>query len=166
MFQIGDYIIYENRGVCKVKDIGTVKVSGAAVNRMFYTLTSHYTEGNVVYTPVDNDKVIMRPLLSREEAESLIDEINSIEVLWIPDEKGREEDYKKALRKCDCKELVKIIKTIYLRKQERLNDGKKMTSIDEKYFRLAEDCLYGELAVSLGISREEVKDYVVSRVSD
>ena len=64
--------------------------------------------------------------------------IQEIETLWVPFEKGREELYKEALKKCDCKEWIKIIKTLYLRKQERLAEGKKAVSIDEKYLHIVE----------------------------
>ena len=38
---------------------------------------------------------------------------------------------------------------------------KKITAIDEKYFHIAEDRLYAELALSLGTEREKIKKYVV-----
>ena len=47
---------------------------------------------------------------------------------------------------------------------ERISEGKKSTSNDEKYFNIAEDKLYGELAISLGIDKKEVKEYIRSRV--
>lgn len=43
--------------------------------------------------------------------------------------------------------------------------GKALTAIDKKYFIMAEENLYGELAVSLGIPKEKVKDYIVRTVS-
>lgn len=33
--------------------------------------------------------------------------------------------------------------------------------IDDKYFRLAEETLYGELAYSPGLERDEVKQFVI-----
>ena len=49
----------------------------------------------------------------------------------------------------------------YHRKERRLADGKKATSTDERYFHAAEDILYGELGVSLGIGKDEVKDFII-----
>ena len=59
---------------------------------------------------------------------------------------------------------IRIIKTIYLRKQKRLEAGRKVTAVDAKYFRLAEDNLYGELAISLGMPRGEVEQYITQEV--
>ena len=77
-----------------------------------------------------------------------------------------EETYKNAIRSCDARELVKIIKTIYLRKKERVAEGKKMTYSDEKYYRLAEGNLYGEVAVSLSMTKEEAKEFVERKVEE
>ena len=163
-FEIGDFIIYGSNGVCKITDCGKLDSVCASKDKLYYTVEPYYTTGTKIYTPVDNDKVVMRPIVTKEEAISLIDEINEIENLWIADEKRREQEYKQSIQKCDCKELVRIIKTIYLRKQSRLAEGKKVTASDEKYFRIAEEQLYGELAVSLEMDKNETKEYVINRV--
>ena len=63
-----------------------------------------------------------------------------------------------------CREWVKIIKTIYQRKQRRLEAGRKVTAVDAKYFRIAEDNLYGELAISLNMAKDQVEDYIIKEM--
>jgi len=164
MFAVGDYIIYGNNGVCKVETIGLIDYVSSN-GRLYYTLTPIYTKGSKVFTPIDNDKVIMRPIITKEEAMKLVDDITIIDVLWIQDERKREECYKQSLKTCDCRELIKIIKELYLRKQSRIAEGKKVTSSDERYMSLGEESLYGELALALRIERTEVKDYLTERVN-
>lgn len=41
-----------------------------------------------------------------------------------------------------------------------------MTYSDEKYYRLAEDNLYGEVAVSLSMTKEEAKEFVERKVEE
>lgn len=165
MFQIGDYIICGSNGVCEVCKIGSDGVPGAVAGRTYYTLSSVYSKGKTIFTPVDNEKVVMRPILTRAEAEKLVSEIKDIEMLWISDEKRREESFKAALRTCDCRELVKIIKTLYLRRQERLAAGKKSITNDEKYLKLAENSLYEELAIPLELHKEDVEKYIKAVVA-
>lgn len=164
MFEQGDYIIYGTSGVCVVDKIGSLDSLPTKDKRLYYTLRPCYSKGSTIFTPVDNEKVLMRKVISKEEALQLIDEMEETECLWISDEKKRELQYKETFRKCDCRELVKIIKTIYLRKQDRLREGKKTTADDERYFHMAEDSLYGELAVALKMEKNEVKDFVLSRI--
>lgn len=166
MFKTGDFIIYGNNGVCKVEEVGKLDSALAQNDRLYYTLSPYYAKGSTIFTPVDNKKVIMRPVISRKDAMELIDGMEEIETLFIGEEKSREQEYRGAFQTCECKELVKIIKTIYLRKQSRTASGKKVTMGDEKYFHMAEDNLYGELAVSLGMTKDEVREFIVSRVGD
>ena len=64
------------------------------------------------------------------------------------------------------KKIVKIIKTLYVRQEQKLAEGKKNTAGDEKYFHIAEERLYGELAISLDMDKKDVKEYVEKRVAE
>lgn len=160
MFQVGDNIICGNSGVCTVEEIGKLNIGAAPRDRLYYTLKPVYETGGKIFIPVDNDKVVLRFVLSRDQVTQLLNNIPQIEQLWIADEKKREQEYKSAVNSCDCSRLIQIIKTLYFRKRERIQSGKKMTAVDDRYFRIAEDRLYEELALALGISKSEVEDYI------
>lgn len=160
MFQKNDIVIYGSHGVCKVTAIGTLSMSMADKDKQYYTLRPVYQPTAVIYAPVDNNKTIMRPIISKEEARNLIADVPAIESVWITNEKEREFQYKAALHTCDCRELIKIIKTLYMRKKTRIQNGKKVTAVDEKYFRLAETQLYEELAYALDMKKEQVAPYI------
>lgn len=164
MFKIGDDVIHGGSGACRVAAVGTL--STGVKGKMYYTLIPYYVKGSSVYTPVDSEKVLMRPVMTKEEVMGLIEDIKNIDVLWVKDEKKREETYKKAIRSCDARELVKIIKTIYLRRKSRIEEGKKLTYSDEKYYKMAEDNLYGEVAVALSMTREEAKAFIEQKVEE
>ena len=164
MFQKNDYVIYGSNGVCMVKDIGPLDIPGVPAERIYYTLVPRYTKDSQIFTPVDSTKAVMRPLICREDVMQLIEELPDLEPLWVKDEKQRETQYKETLRKCDCRELIRIIKTIYFRMQNRIAEGKKITASDEKYFHLAEERLYGEFAIILGIEKDQVKDFITEKV--
>ncbi|MDD2959527.1 MAG: CarD family transcriptional regulator [Lachnospiraceae bacterium] len=166
MFKSGQYIYYANSGLCKVEEVTHLKVSGADRNRLYYRLTPMNSQGGTIYTPVDNQKVPMREILNEKQAEELIDSIPQIEELWIPEEKQREQSYKTALQSSDCRSWIRIIKTLYLRKQSRISQGRKITSTDERYLSSAEEKLYGELAVALGRKKSEMEQYIALRIKD
>ena len=65
---------------------------------------------------------------------------------------------------CDCREWVKVLKSLYHRKQECIANGRKVAVTDERFYKEAEDHLYGELALSLGIEKDEVEDFIISKV--
>lgn len=159
MFEKGDYIIYGNMGVCRVGDITTVNLDGVPRDKLFYVLYPYHQEGKKVFTPVDNQKTIMRKIITKEMAEELLKEVPNIETIQASNDKLREEQYKECIRSCECRQLVKVIKTFYKQKQQRLSQGKKMPAMDEKYSRIAEDNLFLELSIPLDIPKGDVKNY-------
>ncbi|SHK27301.1 transcriptional regulator, CarD family [Clostridium cavendishii DSM 21758] len=166
MFKINDYVVYGGNGVCKVLGIGTPSINGADKERQYYRLKPIYENGSIIYTPVDNEKVVMRRIISKEEAKALINNITSMEVLYFEDDKMRQEKYKEVMHTYDCMELIKIIKTSYLRKEERLAEGKRNTATDDKYLKMAEECLYGEFAIALDMPKDQVKDFIIQTVEN
>lgn len=156
MFKVGDLIVYGNTGVCTVEKIGKPELAGVE-EKDYYTLSPYYSKNSKIFTPCDNDKVVMRPVISKKEAEKLLQDIPQIQLLVITDEKKREERYKEIMKSCDCRNFVSILKTIYNRKKVRLAEGKKVTASDERYFNMAEDKLYGELAIALGVEKSQMK---------
>ena len=137
-----------------------MRVDGSSGEKLYYVLRPGGETDGKIFTPVEGGKQVLRGIITREEAERLIDEIPSIETLSIENEKFREDSYKKCIRTCECRDLLRIIKTIYLRKRAREEAGRKETAVDARYFRIAEDHLYGELAVALDMSRENVESYI------
>ena len=123
MFQVGDVVVYGSTGVCEVVDIGPLDLPGTSKERIYYTLRPFYEERSRVFTPVDGQKVILRAVLTQQEALDLIDRIREIGILTITNEKQRETEYKTCFLKCNCTELIKKNVLLTERGQRRkMND--------------------------------------------
>lgn len=165
MFEKGELIMCGGHGVCRV-----VNVTGNPIDRLdkvrkYYVLEPVFEKGSTIYTPVDNSKVVMRKIMNKKEANDLIRQLSQMEVFWIQEEKGREQMYKEAIRTYDSRSLAQIIKTLYLRRQSRLDEGKKVLSSDEQYLRKAEELLYSEMSLALSIPKETVETYIKKEVN-
>ncbi len=159
MFEVGDKVVYENDGICTIEKIGSLDISSVNKERIYYTLIPVYNKGSKIFIPVDAPKNL-RLAMSKKEVMALLEELPEIAPIEISDEKQREQEYKAAIRTGDSRRVIQIIKTIYLRKKKRRETGKKVTEIDERYFRMAEDKLYGEMALALSIEKEQVLSYI------
>ena len=160
MFQPGDLIIYGRTGVCRVEKIEEQD------NRQYYCLQALY-QACIIHAPV-NGKVLMRPVLSREEADKLIDSIPSVIVDPFESHVLREliNHYLDSVNTCDAAELLAMTMSIYAKKQQAIKTKKKLGAIDERFLREGESLLFGELSVSLGIAPEEVPNYIQGRISE
>lgn len=165
MFEKGENIVYGTTGVCEVTDIRKMNMRGIPKDKLFYVLTPRYPKGSTVFIPVDSTKTLMRKVLSKEQAQEILDSIEQIEEVHVSNEKMREEKYKECIRSCDCREYIRVIKTLRLRREEKLAQGKKFPVTDERYLKMAEDNLYAELAVALDVSRQEAGQLVEESLS-
>ena len=155
MFKKGDFVVNTNNGICEINDIVTMNMSG--IDKEYYLLIPVAEQTAKVYVPIDLATQRIRLAMSKKDALELIESIKDIDEAYIENEKEREKTYKEALNSRDPKRLVGIIKTLYLRKQERVEAGKKNTAVDERYFKLAENHLHSELAFALQVDKETIR---------
>jgi len=166
MYKEGEYIVCGINGICQVEGTTTLNINGVDKTREYYLLKPVFSNKSVVYKPTDLDDGTLRKALTRDEAKKLLDSIPSIETLAIGDEKTLEKTYKELIHSSNPANLVTLIKTIHLRKEKRLLKGFKITALDSRYFKQAEDYLYSELSVALDTPREEIRDFVSRQIDE
>lgn len=164
VFIKGEYVVSGSKGVCVVEEVTTLDISGVDKKREYYILKPVYMAGSTVYVPVDTAEGSMRRVMDRETVQQLINGMSDIAPIAATNDKLLEQEYRSCMKSNRCEEVLKVIKTIYLRKQKRLAAGRKVTAVDAKYFRIAEENLYGELAISLDMSRAEVERYIAAEL--
>lgn len=164
-FQIGDLIIYGETGVCRVEAIEDRPFLGEITS--CYKLQPLY-QTCVIYTPADNGNVFMREIISRAEAESLIQSIKTTEPKVLPSASPRQmtEAYDKIIKLHDCGELISLTMSIYSKRLSLIEQKKKLSAIDERYMKKAEELLFGELAAALGIDKPAVREYIEEKVKE
>ena len=167
MFQPGELLVYGTTGVCRVEGIATPNLTRAERGRQYYLLKPLYQDG-VIYAPVDSQKVPIRPVISRQEAEDLIDLIPSIqaEACHAPTLQALAQHYQSAVHSHNCRDLLELTMSIYLKQRQAEAQKRRLGMVDERYMKQAERLLYGELSAALGIPFEEVQPYIARRVEE
>jgi CarD family transcriptional regulator len=164
VYRIGEYVVKSNNGICKIEDIVHLDMTGVDKNKLYYLMSPNDNKGTKLYVPTEGKEDELRYVMTAAEAKDMIEKIPDISCTWIANEKQREQEYKKVVRSCKPECLVGIIKTIYLRKCKRSEQGKKSTAVDDYYFRLAEDILYAELAFALGKEKKEMQQLIADTI--
>lgn len=149
MYQIGELVQYGTSGVCRVEEI-VQGVPGLQKDTECYLLIPVSKKEEKIYTPVDNDKVKMRRILSSEEVNELIRQASKIEGPTISNEKQCESIYREELYSVDCYRWLGLLKTLYNRRAVRIAIGKKVTATDERYLKSVEERLKEELTLVIG----------------
>lgn len=157
MFKVGEFIVYK-RDVCKIEEIKKIN------NNEYYVLKPIDDLSLTIDVPTDNKFGYLRQIISKEEALNLIKKIPKIDII-NSHERLIENEYKNLINTEKHEDLIKIIKTAYLRNDERLKNNKKISDKDDRYFKKAENYLYNELSISLNLSFGEVKKYIIETVT-
>lgn len=163
MFKVNDYIMYGMTGVCKIIDITNEKFINND-QRKYYVLMPIYSNNTIIKIPVDNSKITMREIISKDDVNSLINNMSNMETLWIDDERKRNEQFKTMLKSGQCEELIKLIKCIYYNQEYKKSIGKKSYQVDNNIMKEAERLLNEEFAIILNISPDEVTSYISSQI--
>lgn len=165
MFQINDYVVDSTNGICKIEDVVTLDYAEDK-NKKYFLLLPIKESKSKVFVPVATAETRFRKTLTQEEIADLLNVINDIDSVWVANDKEREKVYKDAVRSCEPKMLIGIIKTLYFRREQRNLEGKKNTAVDDRYFKMAEDILYSEIGFVLKISNDDVKKLIKEKVNE
>ena len=157
MYKSGDVVVY-GRDVYRIKDVK----DNYFFNKTYYIMNPIDDDSLVTSVPVDTTSYL-RDVITKEEAEELIAKIPSIEIVQASD-RDIEYEYKQLLRENTLEALIKIIKTTYMRNMMRQNQNKRISEKDEQYFNQAERRLYNELSISLHLTFDDTKQYVIDSV--
>lgn len=160
MYKVNDYLVY-GKDVCKVEKIEKNKFN----NEDYYLLRPIKNKSLKISAPIKDKAGKIRPLITKEKITVLINQIPNIPLIETED-KFIESEYKKLLYTNSHENLIKIIKTAYIRNKKRLDNNKKISEKDKTYFELAEELLYNEFATVLRKSMEETKLYIINKITE
>lgn len=165
MFKQGDYVVYGNLGVCRVKNLVTRRFEGLEEAHPYYVLEPLYQNG-VLYVPADNPKISLRAVITAEEANRLIDMIPQVESEEFHCRSAQElaTHYEQALKSHNCRDLIALTVSIHHKKRAMARQNKRFGRVDEHFMHQAEESLNGEFAVALGIPKEKVPAYIHHRI--
>lgn len=163
-FSIGDKIIYGVHGVCVIDDIKKLDFSKSP--ELFYVLKPASDQRSSVFVPVGNAELgsKMKKILSSEEISELIGLMPNEDELWIENDVQRKASYAEIIKNNDRRSMIRIIKTLYLRREKLKLEKKKMRSFDEKFLQEAENILYDEFSYVLNIKKDEVVPFICNKI--
>lgn len=167
MFQKGELVIYGNNGICRIEEIGVpVGTLMGRSGKQYYTLSPVFGSGEI-YAPLDT-KVFMRPILTKEQAEQMIQQIPEIQEESVvgQDVRALSEKYKSFLNTHQCEDLIKLIKTVYVKEKVMEENGKKLAKTEQEFSKQAKELLHRELSLALDMPYEEIPAYITKKIQE
>jgi CarD family transcriptional regulator len=160
VFSVGDKVIYGSKIVCSFNGIEDKDFDNET--RSYYVLKPIFENASTIFLPVDGCDIAgkLRRLLTIEEIYLSIKEISYENTMWADNANEREEQYKQLLAKDDHVIILKLIVTLYLRKER----GEKLNKSDELTFKNAMQVLCDELAYILNLKNAQVFPFIFEEI--
>ena len=150
LFQIGDKVVHPMHGAGIVESIVQKKVNG--VMRDYYVLKLP-VRAMVVMIPTENSEEIgVRPIVDREQADRVLEEIGSLQVEMTQNWNRRYRENMERLKSGDLFQVACVVKGLMLRDVDRgLSTGER------KMLHSAKQILISEIVLSQDASYEDVE---------
>jgi CarD family transcriptional regulator len=157
---MGMQVVYGIHGVCTIIDTEIRRVDRKNVE--YLVLEPKEQPGARFYVPAHNQAALskLRPLLTIEELEKLLDSEDTHRDCWIAEENRRKQLYRELLNGGDRAALISMIRALHEHKESQLAAGRKFHMCDEKFLRDCEKVLSAEFAMVLNVPVDEIKNTV------
>lgn len=168
----GDYVVHPGQGVCQVEGVveSTIGVagpngeaSGCQARQLYQMSPVKVPRVRITYPVAQEDR--LRPVIGAKEARALIDGAAELDDDTFDSQQGwtLQEHFTEVLHTGDCREVQRVVKTMYDRMARAQATGRKPRACYATIFKDARQRLLGELSVALGLPDAEVERLICER---
>ena len=163
MFAANEVVMYGHYGLCQIRAIEEMKF-GNADKTLYYVLQPVRDTHTTFYAPVGSNKIDIRRMLAKDEIYSLTREMPDDIGVWVKNDQQRREAYKEMIKSGNRREIIKMIKGLYDKQEEKRQQGKKLQAFDDRAMKEAEKLLYEEFAYVLNIPEDAVVPFILEQL--
>ncbi len=160
MYEIGDRVIYAMHGVCRIT--GQEEQASGGKRLTYLALEPEGQPGSKYLVPTHNEAAMkkIRPMLTREGLQALLQSPVVLGDAWIPEENLRKNRYRELIGSGDREQLLAMVRALYRHKERQAAAGKRCHICDENFLRDAERLLCSEFSMVLETDTSQVRKYL------
>ncbi|MDD6302259.1 MAG: CarD family transcriptional regulator [Bacillales bacterium] len=164
MFQINDKVVHVNGGVFNIEN--TIEMTYGGVTNKYFTLKPLYVDFQnktlTIYVPEDKCDILMRHVMTKKEAEGLLELIKTIEPIWFNESKTRKEKFAEYVKSGKLENICLVMKSLYVQQMKLNDDNKSLNLLDYDYLNKLKKEVEEEIAVALGVEKEKVPGMIMN----
>lgn len=160
-YKIGDYVLYGFSGSCQVVEIGPLSFGGP--DKIYYSLKPVYDSRSTVYVPLNKEDEIVRKVITKPEAEEVLETIMHRQ----SNEMTLERDVcEEVLKSGDNVEVSQVIRQLRSLRKENRKNHKGLNISEERILRDAERIFFSEIATAFEMTMEDTLAEFSARLDD
>ncbi len=155
--QVGAYVRYGGTGICQVARVENMPFPDSQHMRLCCELKPISNVAMVILVPLDNETLCakMRPLLTKNEIETMLQTASAQPSLWIEDRKLRTAEFRRMLSAGDAQVLLQLLRSIEQQQDTLRATKKKLSAADMAVQKEAQRIVEEEFAYALEIPKED-----------
>lgn len=158
MFAIGEYIAHPMHGAGMIVSVVKKKIDGS--ERDYYVLKLPVGEMKVMIPVAGCESIGVRPIISPDEANSILESMAGIDVSMTQNWNKRYRENMVKIKSGNLLEVAEVVKGLMLRDADRgLSTGER------KMLHSAKQIIISELVISLKKSYEDIEALILNAVS-
>ena len=160
MFKINESVVHCREGLSTILSVSSIN------GRDYFLVRTHQASGETIYVPVETANNIIRPILSKEEADEVLKYIKSIEKEFNNNTKQRRDAYKRRLSSGDVNDIAYLYRQLYFYDLigGENNEEIKLGPVDIEMLSYAKNMLLDEFAISFKVDRNEIEQFIEDRI--
>lgn len=164
-YQIGDFVIYKNNGLCCISEIK--EEDFGAGKKTYFVLKQQEGLKSSYFVPTDLNGLssYMRKTVDKKGVDKAIKYVVETNPEWIDDTKERSLQYDKVMTMGPVEDILCVYKVLVSKKRAAEEIKKRLYLCDERTLSTAEKLITQEFAYALGISKEDVLPYIREKAS-
>ncbi len=173
MFAIGDKVVHNDYGICRITGIKSKKFPGQE-EKDYYEMVPLTDDGygTTFFTAVDHGGKLRAPM-EREQILRMIDSMPGMDPLKIESTGNRILDmenikvrYTELMRSGNPQDWILLLRTIYRKGQQLSAQRKRISEFEARTRENSERLLYSEIAGVMDIPVQDVENFITRRIED
>ena len=158
-FQKGQLVVHCRDGLAQIKD-------STVMGEKEYFIV-HLLKGTAenIYVPFDRADSIIRQLMTKDEANEIIQYMKTVELEYNSNTKQRRDSLKRRLVSGNIKDVAFLFKQLYFYKAKNSDGSIKFGPVDLDMLNYANNNLLDEMALVFDINRNVIESYVYDQLS-
>lgn len=168
MLELNDKVLDKSGRIFIV--FGTKTMNFGSGENQYYILKPcfqyDFSPGYQCFIPLKKAEELLRKIMSKEEALSLIDNYNGLDVFVSHNPREKKLFFQQIISSGERLSILKVYKTLLHSRKERIKNNKPFSDYDTRLLKTLKTLIVEELSVSLDISTDEIPQFVSERIGE
>ncbi|MCQ2087370.1 MAG: CarD family transcriptional regulator [Bacilli bacterium] len=161
IFRTGEIVVHKREGISKIVSTSLI------YEKEYFVLESQAGNGEMIYAPIDTCTSVIRKVMTKNEAEDVLDFMKTIDMVCMPNAKQRRDYYKKLLNSGEVNDIA-LLSRQYLLYEGGYKDLESpemhLGTLDIDMLKMAHTMLMEEMSLIYNKASDTIETFIKKKL--